>query len=108
MVRTRWVSRKSAQPHPTTSVYFKQTGRPHAAADAHGDDGLAGAAPAALDQDMAGHARAAHAIRVADRDGAAVHVEPFARQAEAIGAVEHLAGEGLVELPQVDIVDLEA
>ena len=35
------------------------------------------AAPLALDQRMADHARAAHAIGMADRDRAAVDVEPL-------------------------------
>ena len=66
------------------------------------------AAPLAFDQDMAGHARAAHAERMADRDRAAVHVELVLRNAEPVAAVEHLAGERLVQLPQVDVVHLHA
>src|SRR6476620_398929 len=89
-------------------MYLEQAGSAHAAADAHGDDGVFGAAAAAFDQHVAGHARAAHAVGMADRDGAAVDVEPFLRNAEAVAAIEHLARERFVELPQVDVADLEA
>ena len=54
--------------------YLEQAGRAHAAADAHGDHAQLGAAAAALDQEMAGHARARHAIGMADGDGAAIHI----------------------------------
>src|SRR5580704_7792553 len=86
----------------STLMNLEQSGGAHAAADAHGDDGALGLAPAAFDQDMAGHARAAHAIGMADRDGAPVDVELVGRNAQAVAAVEHLAGERVVELPQVD------
>ena len=56
---------------------------------------------------MAGHARAAHAIGVADRDRAAVHVQQFVRDAELVLAIEHLHRESLVQLPQADIVHLK-
>src|SRR5437899_346973 len=54
---------------------LEQAGRAHAAADAHGDDDVLGLAPAALDQGVAGAARAGHAERMADRDRAAVDVQ---------------------------------
>ena len=54
------------------------------------------------------HARAAHAVGVADRDRAAVDVELLHRDAELVAAVEHLHGERLVQLPQADVVDLQA
>ena len=50
------------------------------------------------------HARAAHAVGVADRDRAAIDVQPVVRQAEPVAAVQHLARERLVQLPQVDVV----
>src|SRR5262249_44129668 len=52
---------REAQAHGGFSVDFEQAGGAHAASDAHGDDGVLGAAAAAFDQDMAGHARSAHA-----------------------------------------------
>src|SRR5882762_9453690 len=78
-----------------------------AAADAHGDDDVAHAASLAFDQRVAGEPRAAHAIGMADGDGAAVDVEALHRDAESIAAIDDLDGEGLVELPEADIVDLE-
>ena len=57
------------------SQHLEQPGRAHAAADAHCDDDLARAAPLALDQRVADHARARHAVGMADRDRAAIDVE---------------------------------
>ena len=45
---------------------------------------------------------------MADGDGAAVDVEPVVGDAELVAAVDHLHREGLVQLPQADVVDLEA
>src|SRR5687768_3987970 len=55
---------------------FEQAGRAHSAADAHRHDDIFGTAPLALDQSVAGQASARHAVRMADRDGAAIDVEP--------------------------------
>ena len=71
-------------------------------------DDVLGAAALALDQGVADHARAAHAVGVADRDRAAVDVERVVRDAELVAAVEHLHRERLVQLPEVDVVDLQA
>ena len=49
-----------------------------------------------------------HAVRVADGDRAAVDVQAVRRDAELVAAVEHLHREGFVQLPQVDVVDLQA
>src|SRR5579871_3988399 len=54
---------------------LEQTGRAHAAADAHGGHAIFCLATAAFDEQMAGHARARHAIGVADGNGAAIHIE---------------------------------
>src|SRR2546423_12750106 len=59
------------------SVNLEQPRRAHAAADAHGDDRMPGAAPLAFDQDMPRHARPAHTERMADGDRATVHVYPL-------------------------------
>src|SRR5262245_1186674 len=68
----------------SSSVNLEQSRRAHAAADAHGDDRVLRAAPLAFDQDVAGHARAAHTERMSDRDRAPVHVEPVLRNAEPV------------------------
>src|SRR5262245_13617308 len=86
---------------------LKQAGGAHAAADAHGDDHVLGLAAAAFDQDMPGAARAGHAEGMADRDRAAVDVELLLGNAELVAAVEDLHGEGLVQLPEIDVVHLE-
>src|SRR5215831_7842896 len=89
------------------SIYLKQPGGAHAAADAHGDDSALGAAAPPFDQDMAGHARSAHATGVADRDRTAVDIETFLRDAKPIAAIQQLAGESFVKLPQIDVVNIE-
>src|SRR5688500_20065833 len=45
---------------------------------------------------------------MAERDRAAVHVELLVRDADAIAAVEHLHGERLVQLPEIDVLHLLA
>ena len=50
---------------------------------------------------------AAHAVGVADRDRAAVDVEPVVGNAELVAAVDHLHGKSLVQLPEADVLDLE-
>ena len=57
---------------------------------------------------MVGEAGAGAAERVAEGDRAAVDVEALLVDAELAGAGEDLGGEGLVELDQVDLVELEA
>src|SRR5580704_8124817 len=69
---------------------FEQSRRAHAAADAHGHDDIARAAPLAFDQRVTGEAGAAHPIRMPDRDRAAVDVELVVVDAEPIAAVDHL------------------
>ena len=57
---------------------------------------------------MARQALAAHAVRVAQRDGAAVHIQAIGGNAQLVAAVDHLHGKGFVQLPQVDVADLQA
>src|SRR5580693_9369015 len=45
---------------------------------------------------------------MSDRDRAAVHVQLLVRDADAVRAIEHLAREGFVQLPDFDVVGLEA
>src|SRR5262249_19032071 len=53
-------------------------------------------------------ARAGRADRVAERDRAAVHVQPVTRELELAVAREDLGREGLVQLDQVVVADLAA
>src|SRR5215813_5667993 len=86
---------------------FEQAGGAHAATDAHGHHAVSGLAPAALDQEMAGEPRASHTIGMADRDRAAVDVELLRIDAELVAAIDHLHRIGLVELPEIDVVNLQ-
>src|SRR6186997_965009 len=86
---------------------LEQAGCAHAATDAHRDDAVPGATTLPLDEEMAGAAGSGHAVRVADRDRPAGHVEPVVGDAERVAAVEDLAGERLVQLPDADVVDGE-
>src|SRR5271155_260512 len=65
--------------------------------------------PAALtlDQRVADHARAGHAVRMTDRNGAAIDIVPLGIDTEPVAAVKSLHGKGLVELPQPDILEFE-
>jgi len=45
---------------------------------------------------------------VADGDRAAVDVEQLVGNAQLVAAVDYLHGEGLVQLPQADVVHLQA
>src|SRR5438874_8172986 len=81
---------------------LEQGRRAHAAADAHGAHDIARAATLALDERVANHAGTAHAVRMADRDGAAVDVELLHRDSELVSAVDHLHGERFVQLPEID------
>src|SRR5437868_3368731 len=77
---------------------LKQARGAHAAADAHRHDHELRAPALALDERVAYQARAAHAVGMAERDGAAVDVEPVVRDADLVAAVEHLHGERFVQL----------
>src|SRR3954470_7220790 len=90
-----------------SSEDLEQAGGAHAAADAHRDDAVLGAAPLALEQDVAGHPGAGHPIRVADRDRAARDIQLVVGDAELVATVDRLARERLVELPEVDLVHLD-
>src|SRR5215831_8871468 len=87
---------------------LEQACRSHAAANAHGDDHVADTASLALDQGMSDHASPAHAVRVADRDGTAVHVQPLVGNPQPVAAVDYLTGKGLIQLPQIDIFHAQA
>src|SRR5687767_12892253 len=88
------------------SGHLEKTGGAHAAADAHRHHHELRAAALALDQRVPGEARAGHAVGMAERDGAAVHVQAVVRNADAVAAVDHLHREGLVQLPQIDVFHL--
>src|SRR3954453_11410315 len=92
---------------PELLQHLKKPCGAHAAADAHGDDRILRLAAAAFDQSVAGEARARHAVGMADRDRAAVDVELLGIDAELVAAIDHLHREGLVQFPEIDVVDLQ-
>src|SRR5215217_8981201 len=98
--RGRPALRATADPREV-SKHLEHACRAHAATDAHRDEDAPGAAALAFDQRMSGEALAADAVGVADRNRAAVDVELVHRDAEGVGAVEHLDRKRLVELPEV-------
>ncbi len=57
---------------------------------------------------MSREALAAHAVGMTQGDRAAVHVQAVGRDAELVAAVQHLHGEGFVQLPQVDVLHRQA
>jgi hypothetical protein len=58
-------------------------------------------------QRMAREPLPAHAERMSNGDGAAIDVEPLIGNAEPIATVEHLHGEGFIELPEPDVLHRE-
>src|SRR6202140_3131883 len=91
-----------------SAIDFEQAGAALAAADAHRHHAPFRLAPAPLLKDVAGQPRACHAERMADSDRAAIDVVLVGIDAELVARIQALAGEGLVELPNVDVVHLEA
>eukprot|EP01136_Pigoraptor_vietnamica_P026122 Opistho-1_new@80828 len=98
----------AALPMACALQHFEDAGRPHAAANAHGHRHALGTTALAFDEGMAGQALAAHAVGVAHRNGAAVHIQAVGRDAQLVAAVQHLHRKGLVQLPQVDVIHCEA
>src|SRR5665213_3185625 len=83
----------------SASPHLEETGGTHAAADAHRDDDVFDVAPLAFQERVHRHAGAAQAVRVTDRDRAAVDVEALVGNAQLVAAVDGLHGEGFVEFP---------
>src|SRR5207248_10054712 len=89
---------------PRLVARLDNPGRARPGADAHGHHAVTGTASQHLVGDGADHARARHAERVPDRDRAAVDVQVRRIEAERVAAVDDLRGEGLVQLPDVDVL----
>ena len=90
------------------SENFKQPCGSHSATDTHCADDIACAAALPFDQSVAHHARTGHAIGMPHLDRSAIDVENFVRDPQMVAAGDHLTGEGFVQLPQADILDLQA
>src|SRR2546427_1322573 len=87
---------------------FEQSRGAHAAANTHCNNSILGVAPAALDQGMAGHSRAGHAVRMTDCDRSAIDIQLFRVDPELVAAIDHLHRKRLIQLPQIDIIDLKS
>src|ERR1700716_4057778 len=90
------------------SSHLEQAGGALPAADAHRDDHQFGAAALAFDERVSGKTGTADPVGMTHGNGAAVDVQPLIGNAQLISAVEDLAGEGLVQFPQIDVADLVA
>src|SRR5690606_15915572 len=87
---------------------LEQARRAHSPSHTHGHDGPSCLAAAAFEQNMSRQPRACHAERMPNGNRAAIDVQPLIRDAQPLLTVHSLRGEGLIELPQVDVLDLEA
>src|SRR5579885_1894025 len=78
-----------------------------AAGDAHRDHDMAHAAALTFDQRVSDHARARHAVGMADRNRTAIDIVTLGVDAEPVAAIKRLHGKRLVQFPQTDVVDRE-
>src|SRR5260370_710400 len=86
-------------------VDLEQASAALAAADAHGHHAPFCLAANALLQKMPGEPRTRRTERVADGNRSTIHVVFCRVDTEPVAAVEALTREGLVQLPQIDVVD---
>ena len=86
---------------------LEQSSGPHATTDAHRHHDVPRTASLALDQRVSGHPSTRHTVGMADRDGSAIHIDRFRVDAQPIAAMNHLAGERLIQLPQSDVIHLQ-
>src|SRR6185437_14735658 len=99
---------RSSHPYEPDSIDLEQTRAALAAADAHGDDAPLGLAAMTFLEDVAGEPRAGHAEGMADCERAAIDIVLGRIDAELVARIEALARESLVQLPDIDVVDLQA
>src|SRR3990167_3833713 len=91
-----------------SAIGLEQAGRALAATHTHGDDAVTQVAPLQLAHQMADLTRAGHAERVADGNRATVDVVLVVVDLQTIAGIQTLRGEGFVELPQVDVGNVQA
>src|SRR6185312_1163048 len=93
----------------TTSVHALDDDRGgHAAAGAHRDEAALQVAALELVEHRADQHRTGGADRMAERHGAAVHVDLLAVELEVTDELLRHHGECLVDLEEVDVLELEA
>src|ERR1700748_2538198 len=103
--------RPLAQSPPTqheraVSAHLEQSCGSLAAANAHRDDDILHATAPPLDERMPYETCTRCTVRMADRDGTAIHVQAVIGDAQPIAAINDLHGERFVELPQPNILEL--
>src|SRR5262245_60927660 len=92
---------------PSRLDALEEAGGAHSAADAHRDDGIAAAPALELVEGRRRQLGAGAPERMSERDRTAVHVELLVRDLEHALHVDGLAGEGLVDLEQIDVAYCE-
>src|SRR5260370_28144525 len=116
--RSRKQSKKSAEGTLTMSKKFCQqeatafcglealedTGGAHAAADAHGDEAVAGVAALQFANDGCGELRASAAQRMADGHGAAIDVDARRIEARDFDDGKRRRGEGFIQVNHMDLL----
>src|SRR4029079_15203725 len=86
---------------------LEQRGHALADADAQRREAVAAVAAAELVQERHDEARAAHSERMAERDRAAVDIDPLRVEAQLTDDREALRRERLVQLDEIDILDAD-
>merc|ERR1719245_2277050 len=92
----------------TLLVKDKDAGSSHPGPDAHRNNASRVSAPGHLVQQRSGHADARATEGVTESNGAAVHVDLVPVKAELVYAVRRLGCEGLVDFPEVDVVQRDS
>src|SRR6476469_11071919 len=98
---------RSSMVRSSGGVGFDDDRRALPAADAGGAQAVPSAAPAERVQQVRGDPRAARAERMAQRDGAAVHIGALAVEHELPLDHQVLGREGLVDLDQIHVIQSE-
>src|SRR5258705_12713044 len=91
----------------TRSEHFEESSGTHAAADAHRDDDVADTAALPFDERVPDQAGAGHTVRVTNGNRATIDVVLIRVDSEPVAAVQRLARERFVELPEADVADRE-
>src|ERR1700683_5763305 len=82
---------------------LEQSCRALSSPNAHGDHAVARFAASHFVGNGANHARTGHSEGMSDGDRAAVNIELFRIDAQAVAAINYLNGESLVQFPQIQI-----
>mmetsp|Transcript_49411 Transcript_49411/g.145940 ORF Transcript_49411/g.145940 Transcript_49411/m.145940 type:complete len:211 (+) Transcript_49411:151-783(+) len=94
-------------PDASSLLALEDARRAHAGADAHGHDAELLPRPLELRHQRGELARACAAERVPEGDGAALWVDLLSGDLQVVDAHGRLRREGLIDLPDVDIVHLQ-